>query len=257
MTGPWVLVPASVRREVRVSRSYLVPTLLQVVVLTVGLALALSALRRYGDDSIVGAGAVEATAASLLMLMVAPMAANSSSASISAEAKTGTLEQQAMSRFGLLPVTVAGTIPDLLIGAAFSMAVLVGAKSIGLEFRGDFLSVVVVLALTTAGALGIGLVLGGLTLVLKRIDSLAALARLALAAAIALPAGEFTLLRLVPLSWGSVLLRRVLVEGEPVLSNAAAMGFLIAHSGVLLVIGVAAFWRFERIARDRGLLGQY
>lgn len=245
------------RRQVQLSRRYLLSTTLTAVMGVGGAAFFLAGMRRYLSSDLTRHGGLEATVASLLVLALVPQAVNGISTRLSVEAQTGTLEQQAMSHYGLATVTLAASAGALAPQLLFAVVICVAAVWTGLNVHLDVLSMAPILLTTLLGAVGVGLVLGGVTLMAKKTGPIVGLAQTALVAAVALPVGKAPVLGLVPVAWGATLIRRVMVQGESIAHMPVAFALLVVHSAVLLAAGIVVFNRCERSARRRGSLGHY
>ena len=108
------------------------------------------------------------------------------------------------------------------------------------------------------GMLGVGFAVGGVTLIIKRIDSYTQMIQFLLIALIAVPAERVLWMRLLPGSFGAGLIRGIMIDGQNLaqlgLSNLITM-FLI---GVLhLVLGYGIYKLCERKAMLQGMLGHY
>jgi ABC-2 type transport system permease protein len=178
---------------------------------------------------------------------------------IANEASQGTLEQVAMSPFGMARVLLARVFSRFLVQYLFSLALLVlMMATTGHWMRLHLLSITPLLVLTAAGAYGIGLVIGGVTLVFKRTNSTFGVLQYLLMGLIAIPRGKFEHLELLPLSLGSHLVREVMIEGTPLTRLPAAdLAMLVANTVAYLGAGYLVFQWFERRARDLGTLGHY
>jgi ABC-2 type transport system permease protein len=150
-------------------------------------------------------------------------------------------------------------------GVNLAVAFVYGAVLLGLmllttdqSLRLAPVAVVSVGLLALATAVGVGLALGGLALVYKRIENVFQLVQFAFVALIAAPVEEVAGLKLLPLALGSHLLRLVMVEGRslwelPSLDLALLVVVAVAYLGA----GYAVFGVAVRLARRRGTLGAY
>jgi len=111
--------------------------------------------------------------------------------------------------------------------------------------------------LIIAGLVGVGLAMGGLALVFKRMQTLSSFLGLAFLPLVAAPVDRYPLLKLLPVAHGNALLRSVLVGGRSVFTEPLELLILIGVSAAYVVVGVVMFRLMERQARDRALLGQY
>lgn len=176
-----------------------------------------------------------------------------------AEAQTGTLEQLAMSPQGLLrTVLIKFGVSFVFILLQITTLLIAAMATTGRWLHVDLLSIVPLLLVTAGAILGLGLVMGGLALVFKRVQAVSAMLQLVLLVLVAVPADQFPIVRLVPISLGYKLLNNVMVDG---LSIAAIpvqdLLLLLGSTGVCLLLGFGVFKKMESIAKDRGLLGQY
>jgi ABC-2 type transport system permease protein len=122
----------------------------------------------------------------------------------------------------------------------------------------DFISLVPLVFLTSVGLFGMGLAVGGLSLVFKRTQNLQQLVQFAFVALVAVPVTRVSVFKFLPIAWGNELIRRVTVHGASIFSMPLRdTGFLFVHAVAWFAVGLIAFGRFERIARERALLGQY
>ena len=182
------------------------------------------------------------------------------------EAQTGTLEQPYMSptppEFLIFGRTLAAFLSSTLTIASitFSLVVLLGIQ-IPLRLAG-----LPVLLITIFGLFGFGLLVGGMTLVFKQVDSFISLLQIglmfingALVPISAFPAWLELLARFIPSTQGIIVLRQVVLD-ERSLGWVWADGglpFLILHSLLSVVLGWGVFKLCERYAKQRGTLGQY
>ena len=196
----------------------------------------------------------------------AAFAISDMSQGIREETQTGTLEQMYMSPLPSGLLLVGRSVASLLISSA--MIVLVGGilmllLGIRIPFR---LQGVPVFALTISGLYGFAFLLGGATMIFKQVSALSNL----LTNMLLFLNGSFLTVermppwmentaRSLPTTQGIDVLRRVVLDE---LSLAAvwqdgSLVWLTVHSALFLVIGWSVFLWSERVARRRGLLGQY
>ena len=107
------------------------------------------------------------------------------------EAQEGTLEQLYMSAHGFGWVmgakVVAGFFTNLIVVSVLLMAALL---TTGVRLNLDLMSLLPLLIGTLLGSVGIGFAIGGITLILKRIDSYTQMVQFLLIALVAAPAGR-------------------------------------------------------------------
>jgi ABC-2 type transport system permease protein len=179
---------------------------------------------------------------------------------IANEAAQGTLEQVAMSPFGMGRVLLARVFSRFFVQYVFALALLVlMMATTGRWMRLDLLSMTPLLLLTAAGAYGVGLVMGGVTLVFKRTNATFGVLQYLLMGLIAIPREKFPLLvELLPLSLGSHLVGQVMIGRTPLTRLPLAdLAMLAGNSAFYLGLGYLLFQLFERRARELGTLGHY
>ena len=184
---------------------------------------------------------------------------SSVAAGLVGDAQTGTLEQLAMSPQGLLStVLVRFWVSFVFIFAQIAILFTLAMVTTGRWLHLDMLSVIPLLLLTGTAILGIGLMMGGLALVFKRVQSVSSLLQFALIALVVAPVDRLPILKIVPVSLGYQLLNGVMVDDVSITAIPAGdLGLLLAGTCIFLFIGIAVFKMMESTARDRGLLGQY
>lgn len=179
--------------------------------------------------------------------------------SLVGEAQTGTLEQVAMSPRGLLgAVLIRFWVAFLFLILQITVLLTLAMATTGLWLNFDVLSVVPLLLGSATAILGIGLAMGGVALVFKRMQNVSSLVQFALIGLVVAPVERFPLVKFVPISLGYQLLNKVMVDDLSITAIPIGdLALLFASAGVFLFMGVAVFKRLEASAKDRGLLGQY
>lgn len=185
---------------------------------------------------------------------------------LTVEAQSGTLEQMYMSpvNAGFLLI---GRMLAMLISTSFTLILPVGTLALLLHVSLPFhwLSVLILLV-ALAGLIGFSMILCGAVLVFKQVDNLADLLQNALLflAGTLVPLSSFpgwlaAISRLFPLTQGIVVLREISFEGLSLATTwtNGSLPWLILQSLLYLGLGWTVFKICERVAMQRGLLGQY
>ena len=176
------------------------------------------------------------------------------------EALQGTLEQLAMSPLGLATVLVCRTfvlaLPTLVIVLVL-LFLMMATSGTWLSLRLE--SLIPLLILTALGAQGVGFALGGLALVFKRVSQTFQIVQFVLLGCILLPREAAPVVSaVVPLSWGTGLVHRVMVEDVSFLTLPTRdLAVLLANGLAWFGVGLLVFRCMEGLARNRGLLGHY
>lgn len=175
------------------------------------------------------------------------------------EAQQGTLEQLYMSPLGFGWVSVSYVLTWLVINLTITLGMLfLMMATTGQWLHVDLTSLLPLMLLTVWGIYGLGFAMAGLALVFKQVQAAFQIFTFLWIVLIAAPIDKFPILKFLPLSWGTHLISRVMIGGESLFQMSLSdLLFLITNSAVYFSLGYLAFKYFERVARDRGLLGHY
>jgi ABC-2 type transport system permease protein len=178
---------------------------------------------------------------------------------VTREAQWGTLERLFMSPHGFGRVMWIKTGVNLCFTFLWAFATLLVMMLIsGTWLRIEPVTVLTLGLLTLASIVGIGFLFAGLALLYKRIENVFQLVNFGFLGLIAAPVETYPLLKLLPLTHGSYLLRRAMDDGEPLWALPGTdLALLVVTSTVYLLAGYYCFDRCQRRARRLGLLGQY
>lgn len=186
------------------------------------------------------------------------------SGTVGNEAETGTLEAIVKSPISTLrifwaraiAISVMRGVQALLMGIIFVMV-------LGLKFHISVGGIFVAL-LTLVGACGVGVAFAGIAFLYKQVCSLAGvIANMSLFISGALvPINSlewtFTVLRLVfPITWGTDLLRKILVEGRHTTSLSSDLLGLTTQTICLVTVGIIVFNLGLKKARKAATLATY
>lgn len=175
------------------------------------------------------------------------------------EATLGTLEQLALSPFGLLNVLIAEFVASLGYQMLLVVVTLFAAQAVTGEWLHlDVVTLLPIVALLLVQILGLGLMVGGAAVVFKRVAAMANLLQFVFLATVSLPIEDNPWLRAMPVSLANHLIRQTTVEGLALAElERGDLLQLVVVAGGYLALGCAVFLRFERAARDRGLIGAH
>lgn len=175
------------------------------------------------------------------------------------EAQQGTLEQLYMSPLGFGRVIVLQTVANFIMHAVMVLIILLlMMATTGKWLNLDMFSLAPLVVLTVAGAYGLGLVMGGLALVFKRVRSALQILQFVLVFFIIAPFGWMPFMKFLPLSLGTRLIGKVMIGELSLLELPPGdVVFLIGNSAFYFGVGFFIFKILENVARDRGLLGHY
>lgn len=248
---------ALVRRSVVLRTRYVFNTVTNVVVIYAffvllvhgGRQIAPQVITRSLSDIVVG----------FFLLLMATVVFSHFSWEMVREARRGTLEQLYMTPLGFGQVMLLTSSVHVLAGFIYGVALLVLmllTTNATLAFVP--LTVVLIGLLALGTAVGLGFALGGLALVFKRVENVFQVVLFAFIVFIAVPVEGSLLLKLLPLSLGSYLLRQSMTEGIPLWELPALdLGLLVVKAIVYVAVGYLLFQHAGRVARKRGRFGQY
>jgi len=182
------------------------------------------------------------------------------------EMQSGTLEQMYLSPLPSWLLTIGLQVASIVEAAISALVLslfieLVVQVPIPLHW-----AVVLPLVLLVLSSAGYSLILGGLTLLFKRLEVLKELFQLVvlifggvLVPLDRMPGWMATIARFLPLTPGVDILRKTLLDGSSLgtLAGDGTLLWLVGNAAVYLVLGIVIFRWCERIAKRRGTLGQY
>ena len=178
---------------------------------------------------------------------------------IQSEASWGTLERHYMTPFGFGPVVFAKAIAIVFrtfLTSTVILAVMLLMTGTTLEL--NLVTVLPVATLTIVGALGLGLVMGGLSVLYKRISNAANLLQFAFIGLISAPVFDLWWARFLPLAQGSAMLQRAMRDGVRLWEfDPLTLGVLVGTALLYVGAGYAVFGLTTRRARRLGVLGDY
>lgn len=178
--------------------------------------------------------------------------------SISSDATKGTLEQICMSSLGLHSVVIVRSIANLFINIVFCFVLLVFIMlTTGYWLNINVISLTVIIIIGIFSIFGISLILGGLTIIFKQINSF-------------LNIVQFFLIGLIMFDINPI--ASIFLPFRPAINmvydiakkdfNLLSFGvldylYLILNSAIYFIIGLVVFNYCSKIAKKKGLLGQY
>jgi ABC-2 type transport system permease protein len=198
------------------------------------------------------------------MWFFAMMALNTMSTDIESEARQGTLEQVYLHAPSYLSLLWVRGFVHLCLGAGLVVVLATAIQAttghwLALTW-GKVPLLILVVFLTVLGLSGFGLVLGGFSLVFKRIGQLSALVQFGLFFL------AYTELSTVPLPWRNIVAHLPLARGVDILKLlvnedvAAAqkdLGMLVIDAVLYALVGSLVFYLMDRVARKGGMLSHY
>ncbi len=175
------------------------------------------------------------------------------------EARDGTLEQ-----LYLTPSTfrrISGY--KVLASFVFQFVVFLIFLIIMMVTTGQYLylnpGIVLLVGLTLLSVYGLGYIMGGLSLVYKKVQAANQILMFLFILFLVLPRiTDHAIIYFVPISWGNHLLNKMMVDGLTLLDfTLMDYSILLLNSFAYLIVGLIVFRFMEKTAKKRGLLGHY
>jgi ABC-2 type transport system permease protein len=249
-----LLWSAEARRILIDLRRYWLETVLGVAIMTC-LFLGLF----HGVGMIGGAGARASSTGSLVMgffmWTLAVAAYGGISNDISRETTLGTVEQLVVTPHALVSTFLVRACLHLAVGVVTSIVVLIAAIAITGQSITIAGSSILALAVGLPSLFGVGLMLGGIALLAKRVTALLAAVHLVFVLFIGLGAQPFTPAGALPYAATATVIVRATGGGAAV--TWSELAFLAAVSAGYVIAGVRIFNAAERRARRLNILEHY
>ncbi len=206
-----------------------------------------------------GTETLQGTIVGFAMWIFAAMAYSEMSWGLLQEARDGTLEQLYLTPSSFRRISayrvIASFIFQFMLFAAFLGVMMV--------VTGEYLilnpGVVVLVGLALLSIYGIGYIMGGLSLVFKKVQAGNQILQFMFILFLVLPSiTNHYIIYITPISWGNILINRMLVGGMSLLDfSVFDYSILLINSFAYLFAGILIFSYLERVAKKRGLLGHY
>lgn len=178
--------------------------------------------------------------------------------SVVSDANTGTLEQISMSNLGLANVLIVRSIANLIINLVVCFIVLFAVMSTtGYWLNVDVLPLLVLIILGIFSILGISLIVGGLALIFKKIKSLLNIIQYFLIALVF--NNSYSLISLMlPFKPTILAVYQIVLKGKSFMDfSLLDYGIIVLNSAVYFFIGLFIFNKCCKVAKKKGLMGQY
>ncbi len=206
-----------------------------------------------------GTETLKGTIVGFAMWTFAVMAYSEMSWSLLEEARDGTLEQLYLTPVSFRRISAYRVLSSFLFQFVLFMIFLTAMMVVTGEYLTLGPGVIVLVGLSLISVYGIGYIMGGLSLVFKKVQAGNQILQFMFILFLVLPTiTEHPIIYATPISWGNVLINRMLVGGYTLLDfSLMDISILLLNSLAYLAVGVAAFTYLEKIAKERGLLGHY
>jgi ABC-2 type transport system permease protein len=189
------------------------------------------------------------------------MAYSDTANNVISDASRGTLEQISMSNLGLYNILIVRSITNLIVNLLVCFIVLFSimvTTNYWLDIKIGQLLILILIGIFSI--LGIALIFGGLALIFKKIQSLLNIIQYFLIALVIPGPNSFSRLisSILPFRTTIENVYRITMGGESIMDfSLGNFGIMVGNSAVYFFIGLFIFNQCEKIAKKKGLLGQY
>lgn len=203
-------------------------------------------------------GTLENLIVGYFIWMIMLVAYSSVAYSISSDSTKGTLEQICMSSLGLHSVVVVRSIANLFINIVFCFVLLLFIMmTTGYWLNINVISLTVIIIIGIFSIFGISLMLGGLTVIFKQINSFLNIMQFFLIGLVMFDINPMASI-FVPFRPAINMVYDITKKDFNLLSfSPLDYLFLILNSAIYFIIGLVVFNYCSKVAKKKGLLGQY
>lgn len=233
-------------------RRYLLHTVLASLMLIFIFAGLIGAVLSLSQKSM-GTGIADGLIVGFAVWLFAASAYSSTSNDVAEFMHSRSIEHAFMAAVPFVYLLAVRAIIQIILGVfSFVFVVLIVHLVLGERSRIEFVSMFFACLVAAPSLFGVGLVVAGILLFMKRAEALHAFSQLALLGLVALPAYPANILAFLPFSLGAAAARAA-GAGEH-LSHATFL-LIALNSVVYLFLGFLFFSKMERGVRARGILG--
>ncbi len=178
---------------------------------------------------------------------------------VSNEVVLGTLEQLYMSPLGayriFLSRIVATTIIELI---TISAMLFISMLTAGTWLNIDVLSIFPILLFTLISMFGVSFMIAGMSVIFKQIQSFLQISQFLFMGLTFVPLSIAPWLALAPIVKGVDMIREVMIKGVSLVDfTVVDYTILVATSVIYFIIGIFLFFKCEKFAMEKGILGQH
>lgn len=178
---------------------------------------------------------------------------------ITIEATRGTLEQLYMSPMGVWKIFLARLIGTVFLHVLIMIVLLFLSMFVTNQWLHlNPLSLIPVFIFTIIGMIGVSFIIAGLAIIVKQIQAFLQILQFILMALTFIPLSVAPLLAYAPFVKGIDMIRQIMIYNMTLGDfHLTDYSILIGSAVVYFVIGMMTYLRCERIAMEKGVLGQY
>lgn len=254
----WNVLKANTRREYILLKRYMPNTIAMLItfyVIFLGMFFGISLI---GDPSTQDTN-IQYVIVNYIFWFLAMVVVNDVGWQITNEATQGTLEQLGMSPVGIWKIMFSRLLSITIVYFIIIVALLyLSMFTAGQWLNVDIVSIFPILILTLISMFGLGLIIAGLTVIIKQIQAFLQILQFLMAALTFVPLSVAPFLAFFPFVKGIDMVRAIMINGVTLTEFAAAdFAILIFNAVFYFGLGLFVFLRCERFAMQKGLLAHY
>ncbi|WP_243355655.1 ABC transporter permease [Bacillus litorisediminis] len=178
---------------------------------------------------------------------------------VSNEATLGTLEQLYMSPMGAWKILLARIIGDTIVHPGILVfLLLLSMWTAQTSLHLNAVSLLPVLMVTLFSMYGISFMIAGLAIIIKQINAFLQILQFVFMGLTFVPLSVAPFLEFAPFVKGVDMIRKMMIDGAA-LSSFSVLDYvsLLVNAAFYLLIGLLVFFKCEKTAMEKGVLGQH
>ncbi|WP_243298399.1 ABC transporter permease [Bacillus litorisediminis] len=178
---------------------------------------------------------------------------------VSNEATLGTLEQLYMSPMGAWKILLARIIGDTIVHLGILVFLLLSSMwTAQTSLHLNAVSLLPVLMVTLFSMYGISFMIAGLAIIIKQINAFLQILQFVFMGLTFVPLSVAPFLEFAPFVKGVDMIRKMMIDGAA-LSSFSVLDYvsLLVNAAFYLLIGLLVFFKCEKTAMEKGVLGQH
>lgn len=259
MPSVWILTKGLIKKEIIEFKRYLFNTIGGILTIYVIFLLLFFGYKGVSGINIDTGDTLENLVVGFVLWSFLMFSYQDVKCTITEENKKGTLEQLYMSAYPFTLLIIIKSVISMLFNLIFTGIILILTMNTTKVFLNiDIISLMPLLILTGLSILGIGLMLGGLSLIFKKVESYMQIVQFLIVGLVALPVNRFPILRLLPGSLGASMIRKITVHGENILDFSSLEMLQLTGVAILyLTLGCIIYKICESKVMEKGILGHF
>ncbi|WP_245855971.1 ABC transporter permease [Bacillus oleivorans] len=252
------LFNANLRREVNILKRYWPNTVSMLVTFYCIFLMMFFGIQIVGDPTTMETN-VQYVIVNYIFWYLAMLAMQDIGWVVSNEATLGTLEQLYMSPMGAWKILLARIIGDTIVHLGLLVfLLLLSMWTAQTSLHLNAVSLLPVLIITLFSMYGISFMIAGLAIIIKQINAFLQILQFVFMGLTFVPLSVAPFLEFAPFVKGVDMIRKMMIDGAA-LSSFSVLDYvsLLANAAFYLLLGLLVFFKCEKNAMEKGILGQH